>query len=402
MIIIYLNNYNLNHLLIMKNTFKFLFIFLFSTFLLSCVQSDKFSGSPVGIIPIETIVANVSTSVNYALPGQKINFKATLPQDFRSIATDTVTVEATTVTKVGSIRKAYVDILPGSNFADGEILVGGGVGNQYDSNFTLSLTAIKLKKEISGKHFLLTSNVLTIDSGLTSVPVDNDKGLVVQFSWQNITKQNLIQLRTIRDKSVSITFNKSFISGITKIKLSPTATITYDAIFSTDLKTTAFNFANTYPILPGGITVTAINNSLIFNYPNNTFTSPTVAPATGARVFRSGDNFLADQTKDFLIYKTQKVNSNGSLRAEDGLSAFNPGIYKFSLSAPLAATNGLEFDPTPSFRYRVILKYPDASVVIYNGVINNLSYTSGYKEVFQIEKTGMGDQTVYTPTNLNP
>jgi hypothetical protein len=83
--------------------------------LISCDDDDdKFTGSPVGVLPFETVTATVSTDT-FALPGQEINFTATLPESFRAVVMDTVTVQATIYSMGGGVRNASVDILPGSN-----------------------------------------------------------------------------------------------------------------------------------------------------------------------------------------------------------------------------------------------------------------------------------------------
>jgi hypothetical protein len=389
--------------------YKF-FILLFILSLVSCETNDKFSGSPEGVIPIETITATVATQTNYALPGQEIDFTATLPDSFRAIYKDSVSIEATTLNVVGSIRKSNVVILPGQNSATGKIFIGGGTGNLFDSSVNLSLTGIKLNKEIVGKHFLLNSNVINITSGATSIPADDERGLTFKVSWENKNVQNLIQLRTFRDKSVSITFNQASNQGTAKIKIK---NVDYLATFDTNLNTTANNFKVLHEaaLSSAGVSVTVLNASIILDFLDNTFPNvtitrqaPVVAGTLNGVVFRDAIyNPVGAQSKDFFIYKTQKINSNLSLAPEGALSAFNPGTYIFNIG--VANASQLEFNPTEVLKYRVVVKYPDNRVEIYNGVYNNLIPTpqsSGYKPIFKIIKTGYGDTSVYTPTNLNP
>lgn len=171
---------------------------LAATFLASCVDdTEKFTGTPVGVMPIETLTGTVTTDTDFALLGQKINFTATLPEGFRNIVTDTVTVEATTITLGGSVRRATVDILPGENSKTGEISIGGG-GGAFDLTADLKLTAMNLKSPVPGKHYLLDSNVITIASGNSSVPSERDDRLQIRVSWQNVSSPNNIRVKVQR------------------------------------------------------------------------------------------------------------------------------------------------------------------------------------------------------------
>lgn len=170
-------------------------------------NDDKFSGTPVGVMPIETIQATVSTNTDFALLGQTIKFTATLPSEFRNLTLqDTVTVEASTITLGGSLRKGTVDILPGDYSAEGEIVVGGG-GGAFDLTFDLKLTAISLKHEIQGKHYLIDSNTLTIASGNSSVPAENDSRLQIRVTWQNLTAPNVIRSKIVRPSGTETFMN---------------------------------------------------------------------------------------------------------------------------------------------------------------------------------------------------
>lgn len=390
----------------MKNLF-ILFI-LDLIFLSSCNTDDRLSGSPVGNQEIETLTGVVSTDVNYALPGQEISFTATLPASFREVYKDSVYVEATTLTRVGSIRKANVVILPNQISATGKILVGGGVGNLFDSDFDLFLSGIKLNNEIAGKHYLLSSNKITITSGSTSIPSDDDRGMTVQFTWKNTSSQNRIQLRTYRDKSVALTFSKTSSSGSAKIKVN---NVDYLIPYTTSLSVTAQNFVDLYSatLNTQGITVEVSGESLIFNFPDNNFSSvtitrvaPIVATTLNGTVFKEANySPLASPVKDFFIYKSQKLNSNGSYASEGTLSAFNPGSYVFCLGA--TESSQLESNPMPLLQYRCVVKFPDKSVQIFNGTLQNLVPTTreNFIPVFKVVKTGTGDQASYTLTNLN-
>ncbi len=378
-------------------------------FLLSyCDTDEKVTGSPVGVVSFETIEAVVSTNSLFALPSQEIDFTVTLPSSFRSQINGEVTVEATTTTIVGSVRKSSVVIPAGQTQATGKIQVGGGLGALFNSSCKLNLTAIKITNDVLGKQYLLKSNIIDIISGSTSVPDDNDRALTFKIGWENKTKQNFIGLKTRRDKSVSLTFTKNSGSGSGKVNING---IPYNVSYNSGgLNATVNDFYTDHNVALSllGITVTAVNNSLIFDFPNNpipnvTFTrnAPLTATTLAVIIFKEGTfNPISLQSKDFLIFKSQKLNVNNTLAPEGDFSAFNPGTYIFSIGATNVAD--LEFNPTPALKYRIVVKFPDNSTQIFDGVYNNLSASSTFKDVFKIVKTGTGDDSQYVLTNLNP
>ncbi len=390
----------------MKIFKKYIIFFLLLQFT-SCVNDEKFTGSPVGVIPVVTIDAIVSTTATFALPSQEIDFTVTLPNSFRSQVSEEVTVEATTTTIVGGVRKASVVIPAGQNQATGKIQVGGGLGSLFNSSCKLNLSAIKIKNDVVGTQYLLKSNIIDIVSGNTSVPDDNDRALTFKIGWENKSKQNFIGLKTRRDKSVSLTFTKASASGSGKVVIGGVPyNVSYNAA---GLGATVNQFYNDHNVALSllGITVSAVNNSLIFDFPNNpptvTFTrnSPITASTLAVIIYKEGTfNPINLQSKDFLIYKSQKLNVNNTLAPEGDFSAFNPGTYIFSIGATNAAD--LEFNPTPALKYRIVVKFPDNSTQIFDGVYNNLVPSSTFKDVFKIVKTGTGENSIYTLTNLNP
>ena len=302
----------------MKNLKIFLW-FLVASVLFSCGNDDnKFTGSPIDTMAIETITGTVSTDTNFALLGQTINFTATLPQGFRDTVQDTVTVEASTLTLGGSLRRGTVDILPGHDSATGEITVGGG-GGGFDLTFDLALTGIKLKKEVPGKHYLIKSNTITVASGNSSVPAENDSKLQIRVSWENLTNPNIIRAKVVR---------------------------------------------------PSGI-VTSLN--------------PEGSPLT---------------SRYYFVSNSQLINQNGNPTPEGPSYGYTEGVYKIKIGVD--STVDLVSDPV-NLKYRVTVRFPNKDVEVFNGVYQNLSGTSGYKDVLQFTKTGFGDNAQYTNfINLNP
>jgi hypothetical protein len=201
--------------MIMKKIKVISLILIGASLLASCSEGERVSGSPVGVIPIETVTGSVSTDANFALPGQVIKFTATLPAGFRNIVKDTVTIEASTFTTGGGIRRASVDILPGQESETGEITVGGG-GGTFDLNCDLRLTAINLKKVVPGKHYLITSNTVSIASGNSSVPPENDSRLQIRVSWENKTAQNILRPKIVRTTGAENFFPAGVEPGFSK------------------------------------------------------------------------------------------------------------------------------------------------------------------------------------------
>jgi hypothetical protein len=177
----------------MKKIVYGFFILLMVTFYSCDNSNEKFSGSPVDNLTIETIEGIVSTDVenNFALPGQEINFTVTLPDSFRAKVHDSVTVEATTLTVTGSKRTASLILGEDQLTATGKILVGGS--SVFDSSFKLYLSAIHVNNNDSGVHYLLNSNTIDLLSSNSSVPDLFDDRLQVKIAWENNSKKNTVR-----------------------------------------------------------------------------------------------------------------------------------------------------------------------------------------------------------------
>jgi len=178
----------------MKN---FKYIYLIAPLLvlfLSCESDDeKYSGTPVGNQQFETIEGTISTNVIKAMRNQAIPFRVSIPKTFK----DTVSIEVTTLNLSGGRTRVSVDILPGDTEATDEIPCAGGP--LYDTTVDLSITGIALKTVESGKHYLIKSNVITLQTGNTSVPASDNSRLSVRFVWPEPGSQrNNIRLTVTR------------------------------------------------------------------------------------------------------------------------------------------------------------------------------------------------------------
>lgn len=169
----------------MKNKVSKVLTILFSiVFLTSCEQNEKFTGSPVDNMEVVTIEGIISSPESFALTDQEISFTATLPRTFA----DTTTVEATSISNSGRRTRAYVDIMPNQLSGTGKIKAAGS--GLYNGKFDMFLSAINLKSVEPGRHYLIKSNAITLDTGSTSVPDTESNRLIIKFVWPNILNAN--------------------------------------------------------------------------------------------------------------------------------------------------------------------------------------------------------------------
>lgn len=183
----------------MKNFRYFFLIAPLLGLLLGCEpDNDKYSGTPVGNQQLETIEGTITTDVTAAMRNQRIPFKISIPRTFK----DTVTVEVTTLNLSGGRTRTSVDILPGRTEAIDDIPCAGGI--LYDTTVDLSMTAIALKTVEPGKHYLMKSNVITLDTGDTVVPASDVSRLSIRFAWpQPSSSLNNIRLTIVRPNNTT-------------------------------------------------------------------------------------------------------------------------------------------------------------------------------------------------------
>lgn len=384
----------------MKKLFKIIVIIQLFTLLFSCTENEKFDGTPEdNNLVFETITGVVSTNATFALPGQTIDFTATIPQDFATMVNDTIDIEAVTSTIGGSLRKKSVRLLPGQSSVTDKILVGGG-GGTFFMPVDLKLNAINIKNSFPGKQFLLKSNVITIESGDTRVPADSDNKLQIKVAWESLTTRNRIECKISRVGSVALSLKGS----ITSANPNPSSNVIkidgtqYPISYNTDLNTTAENFVllNSQDILNNnGIVVRNEGKALLFEYSTSTVPVITINNATGTNlggfVFSSvttGSGTLYT-SREYLILNSQ-IASTSSSGLESALGSYNAGNYKISI-------NAISLESTPNdLKYRIIIKKPNGETFVYNGVYNQMTTTSGFKDIFSFSKVGYGDSAIYS------
>ncbi len=190
----------------MKNKLKNIFLPLISLiFFIACDEGERFTGSPVGNLDIITLDATISSTSTLALTDQKIDFTVTLPRTF----SDTVRVEASSISDSGRRTRGYVEILPNQLSGTGEINAAGG--GTFNSTFDLFASAIELYTVEAGKHYLIKSNNVEIQTGNTTIQDANGSRLSVKLVWPNLSTSN--NLRFNVDKPTLPDANVTSLSG---------------------------------------------------------------------------------------------------------------------------------------------------------------------------------------------
>jgi hypothetical protein len=191
----------------MKNKFKIILLFLCSLiFFIACDEGERFTGSPVGNLDIITLDATISSTSTLALTDQKIDFTVTLPRTFA----DTVRVEASSLSDSGRRTRGYVEIMPNQLTGTGEInAAGGGV---FNSTFDLFVSAIELYTVEAGKHYLIKSNNIEIQTGNTTIQDANGARLSVKLVWPNFSTSNNLRFNVDKPEPL-VDANVTSLSG---------------------------------------------------------------------------------------------------------------------------------------------------------------------------------------------
>lgn len=185
----------------MKNFKIFILLISFITLFSNCDKGEIFTGSPVGNQDIITLKGEVSTTESVALKDQIIPVYIKLPKTFASEAT----VEVSTFNKRGGRTRAYIKIPAGTDSANGKVAAVGG--DIFDTTFDIQLTAISLETVEIGKQYLLTSDIIPIATGSSSVPDDDSSKLQIKLVWENAAlDKNNIKLTVDRPSPISDAF----------------------------------------------------------------------------------------------------------------------------------------------------------------------------------------------------
>jgi hypothetical protein len=449
----------------MKNILSIFFLTALTVGLVSCESDvEKYSGTPVGNQNIETLHATIEL-INPAqtafLTSQKIPFRVILPRTF----SDTVTVEATSLNKSGGRTRTYVDIMPGEtmsnpdNIADKDPVLLSAGGVVFNTEMDIYLSAIALQTVEPGKHYLLDSNRITLNTGSTSVPTDDAAKLQVKFAWYN-PGLDRNYLKVLVDRPNLNTPYVSQVNSVTQVGTNPNTA-------------TAIVYVNSTAGLQKGMTVQVssgigafFNNTVVTSVGLNSFTTstaPTLAFGSVTEITATGPDYTGQVTS--ASGTTINVNSTAGLYPGMVLGvASGPGTFG-RVATVSSITSATAFKVTPSasglnstsvisatyadvypnlpyngssilhdfttetgvttvsfssaegeyffkfvpnnviqdgadIPYRIVWKYPDGTADFYDGVYHSVGLTSAPLSVLKVTKTGSGTAASFTVTPL--
>lgn len=173
----------------MKIAYSKLFILLsLSLLLFSCSKDDVFTGSPdeSNIITLTGSIATTETSV---LSSQRIPVTITIPQSFPM----DVNVQATAFIPDNNKKATRTILIPAGQTSVVDYVTAPGADSSslpFIMTVQLSLTGITTAPVVDvppgfeGKQYKLTSNVLELEYGDTSVLVANAKRMAVRLDFQ--------------------------------------------------------------------------------------------------------------------------------------------------------------------------------------------------------------------------
>ena len=441
-----------------KNKIIFLLAGLVGLFFASCESDEeKYSGTPVGNQEIITLQGRISTTTTDALFNQKVPFTVELPQQFK----DTVTVEVTTLGLSGTRTRVSVDLMPNQTVISDVIpAVGGSI---FNNTFELFISGISLKHTEPGRHYLIESNRITINTGNSTVPSDDSSKLQVSVFWFN-PNQNDFRVWVDRPNVVNYTSAPGATNNGNVITVNDTSGLRVGMVVTVSSGTGAFR-ANTM--------VTEITSATTFTTnlaPRNT---ATVMENLGnnAVVTGGGENFVlngassgtgADATTITLSSGTTEglvvgmpvavIGGTGRFTTTTGpaaasatileiksptqfrvsgvaaalvnatVAAIFPDVYPSDSShgfanVTVAVSPGtssqageytLKILPTKlltsgaDVAYRVVWKFPNGTVGYYNGVFEGATLSSLSETVLKVTKTGSGPGATYDIVSVFP
>jgi len=384
---------------------KFKYILLIAGFaglFASCESDDeKYSGTPVGNQEIITLNGTISTPLTAALSNQKIPFTFEIPQAFK----DTVTVEITTLNQSGSRTRISVDLLPNETSGTGEINASGGV--VFNSTFDMYLSGIALRHTEPGKHYLLQSNRITLNTGSASVPEDDNSKFQLRFTWLNPgTTRNRLNLFIDRP-NVS-----AFISALGASNSGTSITLT-GSDTSTLQPGMVVAVSSGAGLFPAATIISEVTGP-------NTFTvnrAPTVGLGADTEITFGGNDYTSDNantsgpvgTASNLVNvgSTAGLYIGMAVSVVGGTGSFSPGT---TVSAIISDTQ-FRVSPTVGIANRLVdaqikAAYPDYMPPTTTSYDHGISINAG--SVSNNTSTGIGEYTfkfsvanlIESPTNL--
>lgn len=442
----------------MKN-FKSLFYIGIIFFLVAGCSDDDDQGIVGSVdgnnLEVVAIEGTISTTESFVLTGQKVPITFTLPRAFK----DTVTVEITSLSDGGKRARTYIVVPANQTTVTDEANAANSTTGRYEGSVTtMFLSGIALNTVEPGLHYLLSSNVLSLQTGDTSIPATNTTKFQVKLAWfyPGASNANILSMQVDRPNASTVTVSNANSAGTT-VTVPSTNGILPGMLVKVTSGTGAF--AQPTTSLPYVLSVnsetsltlsvapaTALNNATIDVFGNDVNLTGasngtgadqrkiTVASTAGlvrgmVVAVSSGTGRLAanalvvDVTSptEFTVANNPTAALSGAtimasypdaypgyisdIRVHDILTAGNrnlptnstpEGDYVFKIS-PSSLVSG-----TTSLPYRLVVVYPTGEVKILNGVYNGIATGSPYKDVLKVTKTGTGDSAVFTIENLNP
>ncbi len=435
----------------MKNFKNIFSLIVLLTLTFSCTNEEKVAGTIAGNnLELVPLIGTIATTSNYVLTDQKTPITITLPKSF----SDIVTVEVSSFSDTGRRRRTYIEIPANQTTINSFAAAAGGADGVYDgSKCTFVLSGISLKTSEPGKHYLLSSNELTLNTGDSSVPSANSSKLQIRLNWlyPNASDNNLNFLFQ-KQNGVVTSLITGASSNSTNITVSSTTELFPGMIVKVaNVTGTSGNFNNNTVItaITSGTTFTVnrapviiLSNATIIGYGNNyndtnassvakevtvtstnglykgmvlfvmsgtgkfaantvisevlsstTFTI-SVTPTTvlsGATIMASFADVLAPRSGDPRIHD---ISTAGTTNIASSSSVQGDYIFKI---APVSLISG-----TTSLPYRLVIVKPDGEVTVFNGKYDGITLASPFIDVLKVNKTGEGDAAVFTVTNLNP
>ena len=296
----------------MNKISKILFLIAFIAFIFSCSTDEKFSGSPIGNVEIVTLNATVASTTLNALGTQEVDVTITLPDNKTFV--DTVSVEVTTLRQNGVGRtRGYIEIMPGQNTATGKVEAVGG--EFFTGTFSLFLSAINLQTVEAGRHYLITSNKIDINTGDTSLLATQEDRLRIGVAWPNAISE--VVDGVLKKNTMKVSIDRPTLTDIAVFNVSP-------------------GFGKLHAIWVEGTT-----------------NSPALSSTEGEYIFSVGG---------------------------DG-----PGSL---------------FEEPQDFPYRLVVRFPDAEVKIFEGVYLGFNTASPLVPVLKVKKTVVDGATTFTVERL--
>ena len=427
----------------MKNNKIIYFLLVLAGLFLTSCESDevKYSGTPVGNQEIITLQGIISTTVTDALPNQKVPFTVQLPRAFK----DTVDVEVTTFSMSGTRTRVSVEFLPNETVVSDEIpAVGGAI---FNNTFDMYISGFNIRHTEPGIHYLMTSNKITINTGNSSVPSDDNTKFQVSVFWPNAAR-NDFRIWTDRPNVVNYTSAPGATNSGTTVTVNDTSGLRVGMVVSVSSGTGAFRVntmvtaitsATTFTtniaastalgndaVVSGGgedivltgarsegnrvILSSGTTDGLVVNMPiaviagTGRFTtttgplavSPTILEIISPTEFRvSGINIpLVDATISAIYPDGNPAVSAfaiaNSLTTNTVGTGSNVGEHVFKILPSRVAAPGTDLP------YRVVWKYPNGTVGYYNGVFEAATLSSASETILKVTKTGNGPSATYT------